>query len=147
MFTNPHSMNGRANGAERIEFWMLDDHSQFAALDVMVVEDEAIISFLVEDMLRELGVRDVWLLPSVDAALRSLDEKRPGAAILDVNVAGTPVYPVAERLKGMGIPFVFASGYGQAGITSAWSDAPVVQKPFDIEGLAAGLKRALTLLQ
>lgn len=117
--------------------------SPFADLDVLVVEDEAIISFLVEDMLRELGVRDVWLVPSVQAALARLQKKLPGLGILDVNLGGVPAYPVAERLKSAGIPFVFASGYGQAGIQPAWTSVPVVQKPFDMDGLSAGLMKAL----
>ncbi|HEY4113762.1 MAG TPA: response regulator [Rhizomicrobium sp.] len=117
--------------------------TSFAALDVLVVEDEAIISFLVEDMLRELGVRDVWLASSVETALAKLAEKLPGAAILDVNLGGTPAYPVAEKLKTAGIPFVFASGYGQAGIEPMWTATPVIQKPFDMDGLAAGLMRVL----
>jgi DNA-binding response OmpR family regulator len=122
---------------------MPKEPASFADLDVLVVEDEAIISFLVEDMLRELGARDVWIASSVETALAKLKEKRPGLAILDVNLGGVSAYPVAERLKAAGIPFLFASGYGQAGIGPAWSTIPVIQKPFDMDGLTAGLMRAL----
>jgi DNA-binding response OmpR family regulator len=122
---------------------MQKEPASFADLDVLVVEDEAIISFLVEDMLRELGARDVWIASSVETALAKLKEKRPGLAILDVNLGGVSAYPVAERLEAAGIPFLFASGYGQAGIGPAWSTIPVIQKPFDMDGLTAGLMRAL----
>jgi CheY-like chemotaxis protein len=51
-------------------------------------------------------------------------------AILDVNVAGEPIYPVAEALAQRSIPFVFSTGYGSAGIRDAFRDRPVLQKPF-----------------
>jgi CheY-like chemotaxis protein len=112
---------------------------QFAGLKVLIVEDEAIVSFLVEDMLRDLGFAVVWHATSVEEALTILGDRRPDAAVLDVNLAGEMVFPVATHLATSRIPFIFATGYGRKGIPDAWNETPVIQKPFDIETLARGL--------
>jgi CheY-like chemotaxis protein len=85
-------------------------------LRALVVEDEAVISFLLEDMLGELGAGDVRHGASVRAALSALDAAAPDFAVLDVNLGGERVYPVAERLEKDGVPFVFITGYGKSGI-------------------------------
>ena len=90
-------------------------------LNVLIVEDEAIISFLIEDMLLELGCGSV------------------------TNVA--EVYPVAERLKASGIPFVFTTGYGSDGLKPEWAHMPVVQKPFRADMLAKALLAVLASAQ
>ena len=122
---------------------MANSGKDLGQTDVLVVEDEAMISFLVEDMLRELGVREVWLAPAVTAALDLLKTKRPHVAILDINLNGESAYAVAERLQESGIPFMFASGYGRSGVSEEWAGRPVVQKPFDLQGLSAALEQCL----
>ena len=112
-------------------------------LNVLIVEDEAIISFLIEDMLRELGCRVVRNVACIEEALSALDEDRPDVAVLDVNLDGIEVYPVAERLRDRGIPFVFTTGYGVEGLAPAWADRPVVQKPFRSESLARALEAVI----
>jgi CheY-like chemotaxis protein len=111
----------------------------FEGLKILVVEDEAIVSFLIEDMLIALGCAEVWHAGHVDQALALLANAKPDAAVLDVNLSGTLVYPVAERLAQLRVPFFFATGYGQKGIAPEWSQKPVIQKPFD----QAALERAL----
>ena len=106
-----------------------------AGLKVLVVEDEAIVSFLVEEMLLDLGCAEVWHAGAVIHALALLDEKKPDAGVLDVNLAGALVYPVAERLAQLRVPFFFATGYGQKGLAPEWADRPVIQKPFDQDAL------------
>ena len=59
-------------------------------------------------------------------------------ALLDVNLNGKPITPVVEVLVERGVPFVFASGYGQRGVPEAYRDSPTLQKPFQVEALAAG---------
>jgi len=122
---------------------MADSGKDLSQTDVLVVEDEAMISFLVEDMLRELGVREVWLASTVAGALDLLTTKRPHVAILDINLNGESAYAVAERLQESGIPFMFASGYGRSGVSEEWAGRPVVQKPFDLQGLSAALEQCL----
>ena len=63
--------------------------------------------------------------------------------MLDVNLSGAAAYPVAERLAQMGVPFVFASGYGPKGIAAEWQDRPIVQKPFNQETLVKALAAAI----
>ena len=113
-------------------------------LSVLVVEDEAIISFLLEDMLAELGAAQVRHAASVAAAIALLDERMPDLAVLDVNLGGERVYPVAERLETAGAAFIFTTGYGRSGLEPRWQTRTVIQKPFNIEGLTRALQSALT---
>lgn len=112
-------------------------------LTFLVVEDETIISFLLEDMLSELGCSAVLHASRVNDALTLLREHRPDVAVLDVNLAGEYAYPVAARLAEAQIPFIFTTGYGSSGILKDWASRPVIQKPFGLEDLAAALRAAL----
>ncbi len=118
------------------------DNSRTRFLDglcVLVVEDEAIISFLLEDVLGELGAGDVRHAGNVKTALAFLETHTPNLAVLDVNLGGERVYPVAERLQALGVRFIFTTGYGRSGMEPRWQDRPVVQKPFNVEGIAEAL--------
>ena len=112
-------------------------------LRVLVVEDEAMLFFMAEDMLTELGAGQVFHAARLTEALAFLDSERPDVAMLDVNLAGRLVYPVAERLAAANIPFIFATGYGVAGIPERLSRRPVIQKPFTAEMLGEALATAL----
>jgi CheY-like chemotaxis protein len=116
---------------------------RFEGLSVLVVEDETLVSLLIESMLSDLGCDDVWYASDVSQALELLAENTPDAAVLDVNLAGEQVYPVAFRLAAAAVPFVFATGYGASGIDQEWASRPVIQKPFQREKLAAALATAL----
>jgi len=117
--------------------------SRFQGVDVLLVEDETIVSFLIEDMLTELGCTSVRHASGVSEALAILDGHRPDVAILDVNLAGEMGYAVAERLDAGNIPFIFATGYGGRGVPNRWSQRPVLQKPFRVEAIAGALFSAL----
>lgn len=112
-------------------------------LRVLVVEDETIVSFLIEDMLIELGCSDVWHVGGLRQALALLQERTPDLAVLDVNLAGELAYPIAHQLADADIPFLFATGYGREGIPNEWADRPVVQKPFNLDTLARAVRSAL----
>jgi len=114
-----------------------------AGLEILLIEDESSAAFVVEDMLFNLGAPTVWHAATVAEALALLRDHRPGIAVIDINLAGEPAYPVAERLQAAGIPFVFVTGYSGDGIMRRWSDHPVVQKPFRPTALAAALRAAL----
>ncbi|MEZ5786177.1 MAG: response regulator [Xanthobacteraceae bacterium] len=116
-------------------------------LNVLIVEDEAIISFLIEDMLLELGCGNVVNVAGILEALAAIDEGRPDVAVLDVNLDGVEVYPVAEKLKAVGVPFVFTTGYGNEGLKPEWAQTPVVQKPFRADMLAKALLSVLASAQ
>jgi DNA-binding response OmpR family regulator len=108
-------------------------------LRVLLVEDEAIISIMVEDMLLDLGAAEVRHVGSIAGGRSLLARETPDLAVLDVNLAGEPCYPLAERLREAGVPILFASGYGREGLAEDWRDAPSVQKPFRIEALGKAL--------
>ena len=112
-------------------------------LSAVVVEDEMIVSLLVEDMLATLGCTDVVHAASVSTALDEIAKAVPDIAVLDVNLGNEMVYPVAERLNVAGVPFVFTTGYGRGAIKLEWAARPCVQKPFSIDAFAAALRNAL----
>lgn len=118
-------------------------HISLDGLTLLVVEDETIISFLLEDMLGELGCSSVLHAGRVDQALALLRERRPDAVVLDVNLAGEFAYPVALHLAEAGIPFIFTTGYGRSGIPKDWASRPVIQKPFSLDALADALRTAM----
>jgi len=115
---------------------------RLVGLRVLVVEDEMLVSMLVEDMLADFGCAVVGPAPDFDAAMALANSAEIDAALLDVNVAGRVIFPVADALKARGVPFAFASGYGAAGVEGDHRDAPVLQKPFrqiDLERALSGL--------
>jgi len=115
----------------------------FAGLEILLVEDEAIIALMVEDLLRDLGCARVWHASRVGEALKLIAERAPGAAILDVNLGGDLVFPVAERLEAARTPFVFTTGYERDIVPTRWRSRPFVQKPIEGSNLAAALRAAL----
>jgi len=113
--------------------------SAVKGLKVLIVEDETVVSFLAEDMLFDLGAAEIAHAADVSEALATADRFRPDIALLDVNLKGFRVFPVAQRLSDLGAPFVFATGYCLGEIPEEWADRPVVEKPYD----EAMLRRAL----
>jgi CheY-like chemotaxis protein len=112
-------------------------------LRVLVVEDEAAISLLLEDMLLDLGCEVVGPAGRLATALDLAANEAFDLAILDVNIAGESIYPLVEALEGRKVPFVFSTGYGSGGIKDAYRDRPVVQKPFAQADLHQTLLTAL----
>lgn len=108
----------------------LTNDGDLNGLRILVVEDEAAISLLLEDMLLDFGCEVIGPAARLSAALDAVSKEQVDLAILDVNVAGEPIYPVAEALAQRSIPFVFSTGYGSAGIRDSFRDRPVLQKPF-----------------
>ncbi|MCB1884918.1 MAG: GAF domain-containing protein [Geminicoccaceae bacterium] len=107
---------------------------------VLLVEDNMIIALDAEDEILRLGASRVEVAPDVVGALRFLDAERPGFAVLDLNLGIETSLPVAERLHEMGVPFLFATGYGdKADLPVAYKDTPIVRKPY----AAADLRRHL----
>ena len=98
---------------------------------IMIVEDEALVAMVLEEQLEELGLSIVATCATVSEAMKAIDETSPGAAILDVNLGGQLVYPVADRLSALGTPFVFVTGYGRESIDRRFSSAVVLEKPVE----------------
>jgi CheY-like chemotaxis protein len=110
---------------------------------VLIVEDELMIRILLDDMLRELGYTIAADTARVDEALEAARSVDFDVAILDVNLNGEPVLPVADALAARGTPFVFATGYGDRGLPEAYRDRPTLKKPFQMDGLRRVLETAL----
>ena len=108
---------------------------------VLVVEDEMMIALLLQEMLEDLGHRVVAVAARLDNALRLAREADADLAILDVNLGGEVSFPVAEVLTERGLPFLFASGYGSAGLVAPYLDAITLKKPFEMSDLSQALQR------
>ena len=103
---------------------------------VFLVEDEVMIRMMVADMLEELGYRVAAEAGVIGEALRLAESADFDFAILDVNVNGKVISPVADLLAARNRPFIFATGYGSSGLPEEYRDRPALQKPFQLETLA-----------
>ena len=109
---------------------------------VLLVEDEMCLAMMLQDLLEHAGYR-VIKAARVPAALSLAEGGDIDAAILDVNVAGKEVFPVADELRRRGVPFMFASGYGDRGLPGSFQGSPMLQKPYDPVALEAMLSNML----
>lgn len=109
---------------------------------VFVVEDEALILLMLEDYLLEIGCEVAGTAARLEDALEMARSISMDVAVLDVNLAGKVSYPVAEILLKRNIPFLFATGYGTAGLPAELRGFPVLSKPFLLDQLAKALSVA-----
>ncbi|MES2725344.1 MAG: response regulator [Pseudomonadota bacterium] len=107
-----------------------------AGLRVLVVEDEMMVSMLIEDMLTDLGCIVVGPAARLDEAIALAESEQIDCAVLDVNLGGQPIFPLADILRAKGAPFAFATGYGDAGLRDVDKGSLVLQKPFRETDLA-----------
>jgi DNA-binding NtrC family response regulator len=105
-------------------------NSPFSGRRVLVVEDEMIVAWLLEDMLADLGCAVVGPAASVNQALAMIDAEAIDAAVLDVNLNGQLSYPIADVLAARGVPFVFSTGYDKDRLLTGYRTFPMMQKPF-----------------
>ena len=110
-----------------------------ASRRVLVVEDEYFLADEMAQVLQELGAQVVGPVPTLEKALAVLAGERVDAAVLDINLKGQAVYPVADKLREQGVSFVFATGYDQKSIPDAYKDVPRWEKPFRPKDLATAL--------
>ena len=107
----------------------------------LIVEDEMLVVMLLEEMLAELGHDVVATKHRIDQAKETAEAIEVDAAILDLNLAGESTFPVAEILQRRGIPFIFSTGYGRAGLEDRFSEMPVITKPFTKDDLNAAITK------
>ena len=119
-------------------------NSSLSGRRVLVVEDEMIVAWLLEDMLAELGCVVVGPAASVKQALAMIDAAPIEVAVLDVNLNGEMSYPVADALTARGVPFVFVSGYDKDSMLDGYRALPMLQKPFHRSELTDTLAQLLT---
>jgi DNA-binding response OmpR family regulator len=120
-----------------------DPSPSLAGLDVLLVEDESMVSLLLEDMLHELGASNVRPASRLDAGFALAADRKPDLAVLDVNLAGKAVFPLAQKLAEDRVPLLFITGYGREGLGAEWADCEVLQKPLTLDQLEKALHRVL----
>ena len=111
---------------------------------ILIVEDESLVAMLLETILEDMGCVPVGPAATVDEGLRMASEP-VDAALLDVNVAGRQVFPIAQALKDRGVPFVFSTGYGEGGLPDEWRGHSTLQKPFTEAAVRDALMTAMGL--
>jgi len=111
---------------------------------VLVVEDEMLLAMQLEDTLADFGCDVVGPVAHVADGVKLAGSERLDGAILDINVAGAEVFPVARQLAERSIPFIFVSGYASANLPPEWCGRPTLQKPFYPQDLARRMAEAFT---
>lgn len=112
---------------------------------VLVVEDEFLVATLIEDMLSSAGCVVSGPFPRVAEALDAVDQGTYDAAVLDVNLGGDRVDPVADALSRRNVPFAFVTGYGTVGLPGEHADRPRLCKPFKMADLLGMLTSLVKL--
>lgn len=110
---------------------------------VLVVEDEPFISMLLSDMLEELGFDIAAAFAHVAETRDYLSAAEIDIALLDVNLGGEKIDPIADLLAARGCPFIFTTGYGRSGVPENFADRPVLPKPFQLRDLANAIDAQL----
>jgi DNA-binding response OmpR family regulator len=110
---------------------------------IFIVEDEYLIRLLLEDMLSELGYAVGAIASNLDEGKSKAETAEIDIALLDVNIDGEQVFPIAEILRGRGKPFIFVTGYGAQGLPENYRGNPTLQKPMQMQDLKAMLVRTL----
>ena len=111
-----------------------------AGRSVLVVEDEFLLADEMRTLIERLGGEVLGPVSSPDAALGLLRARAPDLALLDVNLGGDRVYPVAEALRESGIPFAFMTGYDRRLIDARFRNVPHLEKPFSAPALLSMLR-------
>lgn len=107
---------------------------------ILLVEDDYFIAYMMTEALQDAGAVVLGPVSSVKDALALLGrEQHVDSALLDMNLGGDPVFPVADALAGRGVPFLFATGYNESAVPPAWRHVMRCEKPVD----AATVVRAL----
>jgi len=102
---------------------------------ILLVEDEVLIRMMLVEMLEELGHKIVAEAGHIDEARSLAEIEKYDLAILDINLQGCNVQPVAEAVAARGLPFFFLSGYGSDGVPDQFKGTPTLRKPCAIDAL------------
>lgn len=111
---------------------------------VLVLEDETLVSMMIEDMLADLGCEVVGPFARLEEALEHISTHDDlDLALLDVNLGGVRSFPAAEALAEAEVPFIFTTGYDDAGIPETWRSRPALRKPFILREMETILRGAI----
>jgi DNA-binding response OmpR family regulator len=106
---------------------------------ILVVEDETVLAMMLEDYLQDEGYDVVGPFGRLDRAMQAAEREALDAAVLDVNIAGEMVFPVAEALDRRSVPILLVSGYDSRIMRKAPKDWPRLMKPYRLEEVGARL--------
>jgi light-regulated signal transduction histidine kinase (bacteriophytochrome) len=122
-----------------------DGSANLAGKRVLLVEDQVLIALDAENCLKSMGASQVVIAPTSEHAMKHINASKPDLAVLDVNLGDHTSAPVAEALRSLGVPFVFATGYGDTVmIPDSLKSVPIVRKPYGDAALAAAIAGALS---
>lgn len=116
--------------------------NELSGLRILVAEDETIVSLMIEDLLLDAGATVVGPAPSVRSAMDLLLSQAVDGAVLDFNLGGEMIVPVADALTSRQIPFVILTGYGPARVNTHYPKATVLNKPIDVQSFAGAVFRS-----
>jgi CheY-like chemotaxis protein len=115
------------------------DRDAAPSLRILLVEDEMMVALHLESIVAGFGHEVVGPISRLEAALETAQHEELDVAILDVNLDGVEIYPVADALIARGIPCLFTTGYGTAGVRAAYRHHKILQKPYRSDDLAAAI--------
>ena len=113
-----------------------------APRNILIVEDEPLIAMMLEDFLESLGHSITATCDSLDAAMTEVEKGGFDLAILDVNLKGQNVWPVATRLREQGVPFVIASGGHVDPPPAEFAAVPLIEKPYTVDRVTPAIDAA-----
>lgn len=120
-----------------------EENDILAGRRVLIVEDDPFIAMALEDTLLDFGMRPAGIASNLREAERLARDSLFDVALLDVNIGHDTIDPVADVVAARGLPFVFTTGHGRAGLPEAYRDRAIVEKPFYVEEILRALREEL----
>lgn len=120
----------------------MNDAQIFVGIRVLIIEDEALVSMMLEEFLEQIGCKMMGTASRLDDAIAKARSLPLDMALVDVNLAGEASFPVAEILTARDIPFVFVTGYGPSGVPADMRHIPILPKPFQMAQLIEAMRMA-----
>jgi DNA-binding response OmpR family regulator len=111
---------------------------------VLIAEDEFLVGIQLEEELRAAGCAIVGPFSTLETATLAARRERFDLALLDINLNGIPVYPLADELHALGTPFIFVSGYLSAALPKRFRESPQIAKPHDPAALIRAIRAAVS---
>lgn len=120
----------------------MSEERDIEGLRILLIEDEVVIAMTAEDMLQEIGCTVAAQASTFDEAMAQASMADFDLALLDINLNGVMSLPVAQALRDNGKPFIFTTGYGNAGLEKDFNDVVVVTKPYTLRSLSHAIRSA-----
>ena len=114
-------------------------NSDTPAPRILLIEDEMLVSGMLQSMLSNLGYAVAGVASDRDEAMKLVDRETVDGVVLDINLNGEMSYPIADELAARGIPFIFSTGYEQQSLPAAHGTRPLLRKPFRRSALGGAL--------